>query len=532
MADHLSKHNISLSHTYYYPVSIANWEGSLPCIDEEMTRFPCILVIINGSGLLDLQEQQYELSRGCVMLWHNSHELKVSTQLHTSFKGTLISYRCLTSDGIQPNVLKHPEPLRNCSLNILSLTAELERASKQLSERKPFQFQQLFVELLAVLYDELEGQQQKNNAWMEQVLHYVDTHFHEDVTREQMATIAQVSPEHFSRAFRRHTSQTFSDYLALLRIRASQNRLLYDMPKLEKLAQEVGYKEGAYLSRKFKQLVGLSPTAYHQKKKRVVALNSNHTACLLALGITPELGVYSSWMESVNPVNPLQKLYEFGISTSSFYNTIASTRPDLIIDYYTVKGSKELLPLAPVLGLPFMDMSWREQFRHIADVVERQQQVEEWLAHYDEQIWAFNQKLDQQLGKRGTAVLWEIGTSSAYSIHSSHGRGSQILYEDIGFRPPGSLLKHGIEQRGFVEEEIEAIADHPADHIFITGIPSNPGTKKRMKRLFQSESWLKMEAIKQNRMYLIEQPDLFYGYDPLSSQAQLHELMRVLISQK
>ncbi|UZM99729.1 hypothetical protein OL548_06515 [Lysinibacillus sp. MHQ-1] len=65
------------------------------------------------------------------------------------------------------------------------------------------------------------------------------------------------------------------------------------MPKLDDLAQVVGYREGTYLSRKFKEIVGVSPTVYYQKSKRLIVLNANHTACLLALGITPVLGVYS-----------------------------------------------------------------------------------------------------------------------------------------------------------------------------------------------------------------------------------------------
>ncbi|KAA0966311.1 ABC transporter substrate-binding protein [Sporosarcina sp. ANT_H38] len=531
MDDELLKCNTLFSHAYYLPVSISNWEGTLPETEEEMTRYPCILVVMNGSGLLELQEQQYKLSRGCVMLWQNSYELTLSSQLDSNFQGTQIRYRCFTNDGSKPNVLKSPEPLWNCSLNIINLTAELERASKQLSNRKPFQFQQLFVELVAELYEELEGQQQKTSSWMEQVLHYIDTHFHEDVTREQLAAFAQVTPEHFSREFRRHTAQTFSAYLTLLRIRTSQNKLLYDMPKLENLAQQVGYKEGTYLSRKFKQLVGLSPTAYHHKQKRVVVLNSNHTACLLALGIIPELGVYTAWLESVHQVDADKKINIYENSIHSLCEIVASARPDVIIDYNKVSNYKSMLELAPVLALPFINMSWREQFRIIANVVNRQPQVEAWLEQYDAIIWTFNQQLNQRLGDRGTAIVWEIDTGSAYCFHSSFGRGAQILYEDIGFQYPTELLKQKIDQKGYLEVKIESIVDYAADHIFITGIPLIKEVKKETDRLFASEAWLEMKAVKNKQVYIMDQPDMFFGYDPLSSLAQMDELMRVLVSQ-
>lgn len=69
--------------------------------------------------------------------------------------------------------------------------------------------------------------------------------------------------------------------------------MLTGAPNLSQLALEVGYVEGTYLSRKFKQVVGISPAAYHRKNKRIVALNFNHTASLRALEIMPQLGVYS-----------------------------------------------------------------------------------------------------------------------------------------------------------------------------------------------------------------------------------------------
>lgn len=303
------------------------------------------------------------------------------------------------------------------------------------------------------------------------------------------------------------------------------------MPKLENLAQEVGYKEGTYLSRKFKQVVGLSPTAYHHKQKRVVALNSNHTACLLALGIIPELGVYTTWLENAQRVNADRKLNIYENSVQSLCEIVSSARPDVIIDYNQVSNYKSMLELAPVLALPVINMSWREQFRIIANVVNRQTQVEAWLKQYDAIIWTFNQQLNQRLGDRGTAIVWEIDTGSAYCFHSSFGRGAQILYEDIGFQYPTKLLKQKIDQKGYLEVKIESIVDYPADHIFITGIPLIKEVKIETDRLFASEAWLEMKAVKNKQVYIMDQPDLFFGYDPLSSLAQMDELMRVLVSQ-
>ncbi|WP_313894073.1 ABC transporter substrate-binding protein [Psychrobacillus sp.] len=517
--------------TFYIPMSLRRIEEFKDTSFNEIESFPKILIILEGNGLLSQNDKQHVVSRGSILLCDPSFgiEYHLKSCTPSPLQGILIGYRCLTTDGSKPLVLENGEPSKHSS-KVIRLAREFENAWKNQSDRGPFYIQQLFIELLAEFHEELNEKQLLVSPWIEQVISYIDTHYKEDLTREQMASLAHVSPEHLSRAFRQGTGRTFNEYLSLIRIRASQKRLLHEMPKLDELAQEVGYKEGTYLSRKFKQVVGLSPTSYFNKHKRVVALNVNHTASLLALGITPELGVYSTWMESLKQVSPKQKLNVWENNEASIYENIAAVNPDLILDYKSTRENKALLSVAPVVELPFMDMSWREQFRIIADIVGRQQKAEAWIADYDEMIWNFNQKLDCQLGGRGTAIIWEIGTSSAYCINSSYGRGSQILYEDIGFSPPDSLLNHGIENRGYIEMEIEAIVDYPADYIFITGMPSSLEGKKRMSCLFQSSSWVGMEAAKQNQVYLIDKPDLFFGYDPLSSQAQVYELMRLLTS--
>ncbi|MFO1443573.1 ABC transporter substrate-binding protein [Bacillus sp. Bva_UNVM-123] len=494
-----------------------------------MSSLPCIVVISDGTGLCTLKGVQHTLSRGCVVLWHNAKELNISELSHVRLRGTLILYRCFKNERAKPSQLQQTKLLLDGSYRIISLAVELEKMSKEFFNSNPFRFQKLFAELLEELYNGLEDNQH-NESWIERVLDYLDMHFHEDLTREYLAERAQVSPEHFSRVFRKHTGHTFSAYLTLLRIRESQQKLLYDMPKLDQLAHEVGYKEGTYLSRKFKRLVGISPTAYYNKQKRVVALNTNHTACLLALGITPELGVYSPWLEDIKQVSPVKKLNNYEQNIASTYQNIAAVHPDLIINYNTAKENKSLLSLAPVFGLPFMHISWREQFRLIANIVDRKEQVEEWFSHYDKRILMCNEWLDQRLGIRGTAIVWEIGTEAAYCINSSYGRGSHILYEDMGFQRPISVLNHNIEKSGFIEKEIEAIIDYPADYIFITALPTSSVAQKRVHHLFQSKAWQSMEAVRQNRVYIINQSHKFFGYDPLSTKAQLQELMNVLTS--
>lgn len=184
--------------------------------------------------------------------------------------------------------------------------------------------------------------------------------------------------------------------------------------------------------------------------------------------------------------------------------------------------------MAPVLDLPFKTMSWREQFRFIASAIDKDAEAEEWLSRYDERVDHSNEVLNGELGKRGSAVVWEFCADTAYCFSGSFGRGSQILYDDIGFHPPAGLVDEGLHRRGYVEAAIGKVASYAADHIFITSLPNHPHGLERIKALFRSPDWRHLDAVRHNRVYVLNQPELFFGYDPISSQAQLSELMKVL----
>lgn len=522
---------MSIPHPFYMPVSITNLRSVNYNSEEVGTPFSRILMVWGGNGTLCVYDQEYDISRGSVFLCNTIPPLDLRLHSHTSIRGIMITYKGIAADGSKPLGLEHPVPLHRCPANIIRLAGELESLWNEPNPSTPFRLQQLFVDLLAELSKEIDARIQPSSFWLQQILQFMDTHYNEDLSREQMAGLANISPEHFSRMFRKYMGRTFHAHLTLLRIRSAQRRILTGAPNLNTLAQEVGYKEGLYLSRKFKESVGLSPTAYQRKHKRIAALNLNHTASLIALGITPELGVYTTWLEQMQQRTTGkvgQKFNPYGHSPVTYYDAIAAANPDIIISYNNSEEYHRFLPLAPVLELPFMTMNWREQFRLIADIVNKRLKAEDWLAHYDERVTSINDQLDRALGLRGTAIVWEIGANTAYCFSSSYGRGCQILYDDLGFRPPAKILEQGILSRGYVEVDIESISSYPADHIFITALPSHSDIQKRINQLFRSADWLKLEAVRQNRVYVLNDTELFCGYDPLSSQEQLSKLIKVM----
>ncbi|WP_152395712.1 ABC transporter substrate-binding protein [Paenibacillus guangzhouensis] len=527
---HFERISAARNHVHI-PLGVYRFDEDIPivCVDDIPTYR--IVIISDGEGMLVVDEQPHGMGRGSVFLVDASIPLDIETKNLVSLRGICLTYRSMSTDGSTPTGLEYPAALHGFPADILRIASELEQCWRAPQLGGPFRVQQLFIDLLLGIYREIESRQEDRGSWMEQALHYIEANYDTDLTREQLAGMANVSPEHFSRAFRKHTGRTFNAYLSLLRIRSAQTRMLIGSEDLHTVAQEVGYKEGLYLSRKFKEWVGMSPTLYQRKPKRIAALNENYTAMLMALDAVPALGVYTPWLEQAcrmqgKPIGA--KFNPYDHAPNSYYGAIAAHGPDLIIGYHPAKENQRLLPIAPLVEIPFMTMNWREQFRLIAGMIQRESVAENWLFQYNQLVDECNGRLDQEVGKRGTAIVWEICQRSAYCFSSSFGRGSQILYEDLGFQLPPQLLAQNIAMHGYLEAAIESIADYPADYIFITSLPSLPEGQQHANRFFRSPKWLQLDAVRHKRVYLLNQPELFYGFDPISTYAQLHELMHAL----
>lgn len=516
-------------HSFYIPLRVMALDTAASNREHIIQPLSCLLLVITGgSGAIALNGEQIRLSSGHILC--SDSPVDIGLPRSHKLQGVWIEYTVISGTGRPASPLNHDQPVRSCPPRASELAVQLLSGWNQPEKRPPFALQLLFTELLTALYDSTSQYIEPQDQWIDRVLHYIDAHYHEDLTRGQAAGLAGVTPEHFSRAFRASTGQTFNEYITLLRIRKAQQRILTGAPNLSTLALEVGYSEGTYLSRKFKQVVGISPSAYHRKSKSVVSLNFNHTASLQALEVVPRLGVYSAWMERMQSVPSRKKLPDEGIGSADLYERLSSARPDVIISYSLPDKSKQLLAVAPVIEIPFMHMGWREQFRLIAEVTGRRTQAEAWLSLYDWHCHQANQLLDQRIGARGTAIVLELGAETAYCFSSSYGRGTQILYHDLGFRPPLGLVAEGLLDRGYLEIAFHDIARYSADHIFITSSREAAEALEPLQSLLHPAKQQHIANSPAGRIYFLNQPGMFYGFDPLSSEAQLKVLIQALTS--
>lgn len=93
------------------------------------------------------------------------------------------------------------------------------------------------------------------------LLTYIDQHYMEDLTLEDMASYIGFSKFHFSRLFKQYTNVTFSDYLNRRRIRAAEELLAAPPPgvSITEIAMKCGFSSISTFNRLFKQVKNCTP---------------------------------------------------------------------------------------------------------------------------------------------------------------------------------------------------------------------------------------------------------------------------------
>ena len=107
-----------------------------------------------------------------------------------------------------------------------------------------------------------------SNRVIEKAVAYIRANFAKNITLSSIARMFSVSPEHFSRMFKKETGLGFSKYLNSLRMQYAEQLLKNsDNKNITQIAESCGFEDSNYFSKKFKEIYGVSPKKVQKKNK-------------------------------------------------------------------------------------------------------------------------------------------------------------------------------------------------------------------------------------------------------------------------
>lgn len=149
------------------------------------------------------------------------------------------------------------------SLQVEDLTAQYELDCRQCSSKAA-----LFEQLQSLQEKELrrirEERDRENTRPIRVAKKYVQEHYREPITLEDVCAMTGFSVSYFSLLFKKETGEGFAKYLSNVRVdRAKELLQDTDLP-ISEVCREVGYSDMKHFVQLFRKATGLNPGQYRK----------------------------------------------------------------------------------------------------------------------------------------------------------------------------------------------------------------------------------------------------------------------------
>ena len=110
--------------------------------------------------------------------------------------------------------------------------------------------------------ENVKPDQAKASAMVKAVRKYLEEHYKEDISLQDVADVLGYSDVYFCKLFKQSFGKSFIVYLNEMRIAKAKEALANPFVNIKDVASEAGYREQNYFARVFKRMTGQTPTEY------------------------------------------------------------------------------------------------------------------------------------------------------------------------------------------------------------------------------------------------------------------------------
>jgi len=96
------------------------------------------------------------------------------------------------------------------------------------------------------------------------VLHYVREHLGEEMSLNDAAAAAMLSPNYLAHLLKKQTDRTFTELVTERRLERAKELLLTSSVRIGDIALQCGFSDADYFSRRFRQQIGVTPRQFRE----------------------------------------------------------------------------------------------------------------------------------------------------------------------------------------------------------------------------------------------------------------------------
>lgn len=232
-----------------------------------------IMLIRQGYMTAFIGEQKYTLKKGDLLVI-NSRELhSTKTWGETEYLLLQIPYDYLSRAVGGISLIRFQEYFPSITMNstqkrLCGCLFKLARIYTEKEEGYLLRFSSVVYDFLYILYRnyahrlsrQAREKENRNFERIEEVLQYVNVNYKREISLNEVAALLNVSPEYFCRLFKRHTGQTFLEYLSAMRLARFYQDLVSTDYSITSLMDRNGISNYKVFLRTFKEAYGDSPS--------------------------------------------------------------------------------------------------------------------------------------------------------------------------------------------------------------------------------------------------------------------------------
>lgn len=232
-----------------------------------------ILLICGGEGRFLVGETFYEVKAGDLLLYNSGVVHDEFSSAENAISAYCAAIAGLRLPGLRENALTADgvPPLFHAGTEAEDLRLLFEMMYRYLQEDRPgcenlchHLTLALLGRILHITGDAPRRDRVETGTLGRQVQAFIDGHFSEPLTLQDMGKALHVSPYYLSHVFKETSGYSPTQYLLRRRIGEAQNLLISTDLPMAKIAEQVGFETQNYFNLQFSKHVGMPPGKYRE----------------------------------------------------------------------------------------------------------------------------------------------------------------------------------------------------------------------------------------------------------------------------
>lgn len=229
-----------------------------------------VVLVLSGSGTLMYDGEFYELQAGScffidcmVPYYHQSSSTDPWELIWVHFNGaTSKEYYGYFSQISEPAFMPHAfQEMKEKLDSLLDVNTRSDLSAEITSSR-------LIVDILSILLQDVNNSREDQGGVRQKLLEvrqYLDEHYTEKFSLDELSKHFFISKYHLSREFKNHFGITPNLYVISKRITMVKKLLRFSTLPLEEIALKCGFYDTSYMNKQFKKSEGINASDFRKK---------------------------------------------------------------------------------------------------------------------------------------------------------------------------------------------------------------------------------------------------------------------------